>query len=185
MLQIGWDPKSIPNSHVQDSTCWHTFDTLCILLSSLIKSYKQHYVSLFFFFFLCLVCPAAYGRHTHRQILSNWPSPYLRPSVGFANGISQYLTKYSSLWSQRQRVHSLPSHIYYGTYVPCSQYTHPEYCAFSLWHPASVHLLASTLRVLVSRSSKRGSTPFKQEPVTPLMGSRTPTWQDIVPMPTK
>jgi hypothetical protein len=41
--------------------CWHTFDTLCSLLSSLIFIYKQHYVYLFFFFFLRLVRPAAYG----------------------------------------------------------------------------------------------------------------------------
>ncbi len=60
---IRWDPKSIPNSHVQDSMCWHTFDTLCSLLSSLINSYKQHHIYLFFFFFLCLVRPAAYGTH--------------------------------------------------------------------------------------------------------------------------
>ncbi len=52
MLPIRWDPKSIPNSHVQDSTCWHTWDTLYSLLSSLfilIFIYKQHYVYLFFF----------------------------------------------------------------------------------------------------------------------------------------
>ena len=44
-----------------------------------------------------LLCPYTCDWHTHLQILSNWRSPYLRPSVGFANGISQYLTKYSSL----------------------------------------------------------------------------------------
>jgi hypothetical protein len=39
--------------------CWHTFDTLCSLLSSLIFIYKQHIVYLFLI--LCLVCLAAYG----------------------------------------------------------------------------------------------------------------------------
>ncbi len=34
--------------------------------------------------------------------------------------------------SQRQRVHSPPSHTYYGTHVPCSPYTHPEYHALQL-----------------------------------------------------
>jgi hypothetical protein len=29
--------------------CWHTFNSLCSLLSSLIFIYKQHYVYLFFF----------------------------------------------------------------------------------------------------------------------------------------
>ncbi len=33
--------------------------------------------------------------------------------------------------SQWQHVHSLPSCTYYGTYVPSSPYTHPEYCAYS------------------------------------------------------
>ncbi len=45
-----------------------------------------------------LSCPYTCDQHTHLQILSNWHSPYLRPSVGFANGISWYLTKYSSLY---------------------------------------------------------------------------------------
>ncbi len=36
--------------------------------------------------------------------------------------------------SQWQSVHSLPSCTYYGTYVPCSPYTHPEYRAYSSWH---------------------------------------------------
>jgi hypothetical protein len=34
--------------------------------------------------------------------------------------------------SQRQRVHSPLSRTYYGTYVPCSPYTHPEYRAIQL-----------------------------------------------------
>ncbi len=34
--------------------------------------------------------------------------------------------------SQRQCVHSLPSHTYYGTYVPCSSFTHSEYPALQL-----------------------------------------------------
>jgi hypothetical protein len=54
----------IQNSHVRDSTCWHTFDSLCSLLSSLILIYKQHFVYLVFFFFLRLVRPAAYGKPT-------------------------------------------------------------------------------------------------------------------------
>ncbi len=33
--------------------------------------------------------------------------------------------------SQWQRVHSPPPHTYYGTYVPCSPYTHPEYRVYS------------------------------------------------------
>ncbi len=37
--------------------------------------------------------------------------------------------------SQWQCTHYLPSHTYYGTYVPCSPYTHPEYCAYMSRHP--------------------------------------------------
>ncbi len=46
---------------------------------------------------MSLLCPYTCDWHTHFQILSNWRSPYLRPSIGFANRISQYLTKFSSL----------------------------------------------------------------------------------------
>jgi hypothetical protein len=54
----------------------------------------------------------------------------LRPSVGFANGIFLYLTKYCPL-CLNGNVYKLPSCTYYGTYVPCSPYTHPEYHAYS------------------------------------------------------
>ncbi len=46
---------------------------------------------------LQMSCPYTCDQHTHLQILSNWCFPYSRLSVGFANEISQYLTKYSSL----------------------------------------------------------------------------------------
>ncbi len=45
-----------------------------------------------------LLCPYTCDQHTHLQIPSNWRSPYLRPSVGFANRIFWYLTKYSLLY---------------------------------------------------------------------------------------
>ncbi len=44
-----------------------------------------------------LFCPYTCDQHTHLQIPSNWRSPYLRPYVGFANRIFQYLTKYPPL----------------------------------------------------------------------------------------
>jgi hypothetical protein len=54
-----------------------------------------------------------------------------------------------------------------------------------LTSPASAYLLASTMRVLVFRSSKRGKMPLKQAMVTPSMFSHTPMWQDVVPVPMK
>jgi hypothetical protein len=37
------------------------------------------------------------------------------------------LNKIFSVVSQRQDTHYLPSPTYYGTYIPCSPYTHPVY----------------------------------------------------------
>jgi hypothetical protein len=42
--------------------CWHIFDTLCSLLSSLIFSFLQ--TTLRLFVLLCLVRPAAYGKES-------------------------------------------------------------------------------------------------------------------------
>ncbi len=44
-----------------------------------------------------LLCSYTCDQHTHLQISSNWRSPYIKPSVGFANMIFWYLTKYPPL----------------------------------------------------------------------------------------
>ncbi len=82
---LSWKiPKSIPNSYVQNSTCWHTFDLLCSVLRSLVFIVTKILQPFLLLPSLRLVHPAAYdtlnlnaffywGISSRTLLVGNWP----------------------------------------------------------------------------------------------------------------
>ncbi len=99
------------------------------------------------------LCLYTCDQHTYLQMLSNWRSPYLRPSAGFANGISWYLTKYSSLYlnGSMYTLHHL-AHTLVSMYL-----AHTDLCTVPLYSCPEYHnmahntLLTRTCDILVTQ----------------------------------